>query len=448
MKYDYDVTVIGTGTSAYFVVNNCLAANLKVAVVDRQEYGGTCALRGCQPKKYLVAAAEAVDRCRRMQSIGVKNIPEIDWPALMRSKNAFTDPIPKSTEEGFREKGAFTFHGEARFTGPNAIEVDGQQISAKHIVVATGAIPRPLNIMGEEYLTTSDQFLNMEAMPKKIIFVGGGFISMEFAYVSAICGAEVTILQKGSRILPQFDPDLVEVLEDAYREAGIRIAKNACVDRIDRQGTDLLAGCLQISDRKFRGDMVVHGAGRIPVINDLNLEAGSIDYSPRGVTVDRYLQSISNPAVFAIGDAAATNYQLATTADLEGEIASRNIISGNRAIPDETVVPSVVFSMPPLASVGISETQAGESEIDINVNKGDMTRWPSSRRIGQKHAFFKIIQEAKSGRILGAHLLGHNADEVINVFAMAVRMKLTGTALKEMLWAYPTYTSDLKYMVN
>ena len=104
--------------------------------------------------------------------------------------------------------------------------------------------------------------------------------------------------------------------------------------------------------------------------------------------------------------------------------------------------------MPPLASVGISETQAGESEIDINVNKGDMTAWPSSRRIGQKHAFFKIIQEAKSGHILGAHILGHNADEVINVFAMAVRMKLTGTALKEMLWAYPTYTSDLKYMVT
>jgi glutathione reductase (NADPH) len=193
--------------------------------------------------------------------------------------------------------------------------------------------------------------------------------------------------------------------------------------------------------------MVVHSAGRIPAINDLNLEAGSIDYSPKGVKVNRYLQSVSNPAVYAIGDAAATNYQLATTADLEGEIASRNIISGNRAIPDETVVPSVVFSMPPLASVGINEALAGESEIDINVNKGDMTRWPSSKRIGQKHAFFKIIQEAKSGRILGAHLLGHNADEVINVFAMAVRMKLTGTALKETLWAYPTYTSDLKYMV-
>jgi glutathione reductase (NADPH) len=448
MKHDYDVMVIGTGTSAYFVVNNCLAANLKVAVVDRREYGGTCALRGCQPKKYLVAAAEAVERCRRMQGIGVKNNPEIDWSSLVQSKNAFTGPIPKGTEEGFREKGARTLHGVARFTGTNSIEVDGREISAKHIVIATGAVPRPLNIPGEEYLKTSDQFLELDEMPKRVIFVGGGFISMEFANIAAICGAEVTLLQKGARLLTRFDQDLVEVLEDACREAGIRIFKNACVDRIEQEDADLVAGCIEMPDRGFRGDLIVHGAGRIPALEDLNLEAGFIDYSSEGVTVNRYLQSVSNPAVYAIGDAAATTYQLATTADLEGEIASRNIISGNREAPDITVVPSVVFSLPPLASVGIRELEAKEAGMDITVNRGDMNQWPSSRRIGQTHSSFKILQEAKSGRILGAHLLGHNADEVINIFAMAVRLKLTGADLKGMLWAYPTYSSDLKYMVR
>jgi glutathione reductase (NADPH) len=448
MKYDYDVTVIGTGTSAYFVVNNCLAANLKVAVVDRREYGGTCAMRGCQPKKYLIAAAEAVERCRRMQGIGVRNIPQIDWPALMRSKNAFTEPIPKGTEEGFREKGARTLHGVARFTGTNSIEVDGREISAKHIVIATGAVPRPLNIPGEEYLNTSDQFLDLDQMPERVIFVGGGFISMEFAGIAAVCGAEVTLLQKGARMLTRFDQDLVEVLEDAYREAGIHIFKNACVDRIEQEGSDLVAGCIEMPDRGFRGDLIVHGAGRIPALEDLNLEAGSIDYSPKGVTVNPYLQSVSNPSVYAIGDVAATTYQLATTADLEGEIASRNIISGNREAADVTVVPSVVFSLPPLASVGLQEVEARQSGMDIIVNRGDMTRWPSSRRIGQTHSSFKIIQAAKSGRILGAHLLGHNADEVINIFAMAVRLKLTGADLKGILWAYPTYSSDLKYMVS
>ena len=448
MEYDYDVIVIGTGTSAYFVVNNCLTANLTVAVVDRREYGGTCAMRGCQPKKYLVAAAETVERCRRMQGIGVKNIPEIDWPALMRSKNAFTAPIPKGTEEGFRVKGAHTLHGVARFTGANSIEVDGLKISAKHIVIATGAVPRPLNIPGEEYLKTSEQFLDLDEMPKRVIFVGGGFISMEFAGIAAMCEAEVTLLQKGERILARFDQDLVKVLEDAYREAGIHIFKNACVDRIEQEDSDLVAGCIEMPEKGFRTDLIVHGAGRIPALEDLNLEAGSIDYSPKGVTVNKYLQSVSNPSVYAIGDAAATTYQLATTADLEGEIASRNIISGNQDEPDVTVVPSVVFSLPPLASVGLGEEAARQAGMDITVNRGEMNHWPSSRRIGQTHSAFKIIQEAESGCILGAHLLGHSADEVINIFAIAVRLKLTGADLKGMLWAYPTYSSDLKYMVR
>lgn len=448
MKYDYDVAVIGTGTSAYYVVNNCLAAGLTVAVVDRREYGGTCALRGCQPKKYLVAAAEAVERCRLMQGMGVTGMPKLDWQALMRAKNAFTDAVPKRTEKEFAKNGAVTLHGVARFTGPNSIAVAEKEISARHIVVAAGAVPRTMNIRGEELLTTSDRFMNLARMPERVIFVGGGFISMEFAGVAAACGATVTVLQRSSTILKQFDPDCAEVLESSYRKAGIRILKNVCVDQIERSSDGFSVGCTQAPEKRYHGDIVVHGAGRTADLEDLHLEAGSVDASPRGVTVNPYLQSVSNPAVYAIGDAAATAYQLATTADLEGEIASRNIISGNRDELDTGVVPNVVFSLPSLASAGVQEAAARKSAIQITVNSGNMSRWPSSRRIGQAHSFFKVIQEAKSGRILGAHLLGHNAGEVINLFAMAIRLKLTGADLKGMLWAYPTYTSDLKYMVR
>lgn len=448
MGYDYDVAVIGTGTSAYFVVHNCLAANLKVAVIDRREYGGTCALRGCQPKKYLVAAAAVVERCRRMQGIGLQGMPAVDWPALMINKNRFTERVPRRTETGFREKGATTLHGVARFTGPNVLSVAGREISARHIVIATGAVPRPLNIPGEEYLTTSEAFMNLERMANRVLFVGGGYISMEFAMVVAACGAEVTILQRGSRLLRTFDPDCVEALEESCRESGIRIVKNACVERIDRDGAGFSVRCGSDDGPGYRADLVVHGAGRMADLRDLDLEAGSVEASAGGVVVNPCLQSVSNPAVYAIGDAAATGHQLATTADLEGEIASSNIIDGNQRTADEAVVPSVVFTFPPLAAVGVLEENARTLGMAVTVSKGEMNRWPSSKRIGQNHSFYKIIQEEESGRILGAHLLGHNADEVINIFAMAIRLKLSGKDLKQVLWAYPTATSDLKYMVH
>jgi glutathione reductase (NADPH) len=337
-------------------------------------------------------------------------------------------------------------HGTARFVGKNAIGLGGRTISAPHIVIAAGAVPRRLGIPGESLFTGSDVFMNLERMPERVVFVGGGFISMEFAGVAALCGAEVWVLQRESRVLLPFDPDLVETLTAAYRSMGVHIVTEACVNRVDREGAELIAGCTE-SDRTFRGDIVVHGAGRVPDLEDLDLDAGAVEHSGRGVTVNEYLQSVSNPAVYAVGDAAATAYQLATTADQEGIVAAENIISGNRRTPDTSVVPSAVFTLPPLATVGITEAEARDSGTEVLVNKGEMTGWPSSRRVGQTHAAYKIILEKASGRVLGAHLLGHNADEVVNVFAMAIRMKLRAKDLKEMLWAYPTYTSDLKYMV-
>jgi len=194
--------------------------------------------------------------------------------------------------------------------------------------------------------------------------------------------------------------------------------------------------------------MVVHGAGRVPALQELNLEAGEVTYTNKGINVNGYMQSISNPSVYAIGDVAAAPFQLATTADMEGEVAAKNIIHSNHVAADYSVVPNVVFSLPPLATVGMGEVGAQKSRRKIRVNKGDMTGWPSSRRIGQTHAAYKVIIDEQSHQILGAHLLGHSAGEAINIFAMAMRSNLTTDDLKQMLWAYPTCISDLKYMID
>jgi glutathione reductase (NADPH) len=194
--------------------------------------------------------------------------------------------------------------------------------------------------------------------------------------------------------------------------------------------------------------MVIHGAGRIPDVKNLNLEKGGVEYSDKGIIVNSYMQSVSNPAVYAVGDAAATPYRLAPKADMEGEIAAENIVHGNQITADYSVIPSVVFSQPPLSMAGMTEEAALKSGKTVRINKGDMHYWPSSKRIGQKYSAYKILIDEKNDRILGAHLLGKNADETINLFALAMRFNLTTKDLKKMLWAYPTYTSEIKYMIG
>lgn len=448
MSFDYDVAIIGTGTSAYTAAYTCNRAGKKVAIMDRLPYGGTCSLRGCQPKKYLVAAADVVANASKMQKIGVQGIPEVNWSALMRSKNTFTNHVPDETENGFLEEGIDTFYGHTRFRSPNTLVVGEQEISAKYIIIATGAEPRHLSIPGEGLVTTSDRFMSLTTLPKEILFIGGGFISFEFAHVANQAGSKTTVLQRGSRVLKTFDPDLTQKLVEASIDSGISIKTEACVAKIEEEGEKLYINCLERSRDVFKADMIVHGAGRVPVTGELDLEKGEVDWSEKGIIVNEYLQSTTNASVYAIGDVAATPYRLATTGDMEGEVAAKNILDGNRLKTDYSVVPSVVFTNPPLASVGLSEAHAQEKGRKIKINSGNMTGWNSSKRIGQKHAAYKVIIDEESGLILGAHLLGQYADEAINIFSLAMTHNLTTTDLKSTLWAYPTYTSDIKYMIG
>ena len=192
-KTTYDLIVIGTGVGASTVAWQCHSAGWKIAVIDSRPFGGTCALRGCDPKKVLVGIAELIDWHHRMESKGVDHAKEIqiNWSELMHFKRSFTEPVPKRREQEFSEAGIDTFHGHARFTSHTALEVElkekfvNQELSAKHILIATGAKPAKLNIPGEEYITISDQFLELDNLPKRIAFVGGGYISFEFAHIAS-----------------------------------------------------------------------------------------------------------------------------------------------------------------------------------------------------------------------------------------------------------------------
>jgi glutathione reductase (NADPH) len=199
----------------------------------------------------------------------------------------------------------------------------------------------------------------------------------------------------------------------------------------------------------MEADMVVHGAGRVPEIDDLNLDVAGVTWDRQGVTVNEYLQSVSNPAVYAAGDAAASGApRLTPVAGYDGRVMAANLLDEQkRQTPDYTVIPSVVFTIPPLASVGLLESVARSRDLAFDAHHGDTASWNSSRRVGETHSGFKVLVEKPSGRILGAHVLGPHADDVINLFAMAMRTGATASSLKEILFAYPTAGSDISYMV-
>ena len=306
-----------------------------------------------------------------------------------------------------------------------------------------------MGIDGEEHLTTSDKFLELDVLPPRILFVGGGYISLEFAHVAARSGAQVQILHRGARPLEHFDPDLVDLLVEATEELGVAVRLNAAVQSIakDANGFTVQAS-VNGASQTFQADLVVHGAGRVPEIDDLDLATAGVEHGKRGVTVNEYLQSVSNPAVYAAGDAAASGGPpLTPVAGMEGEVVAANLLKGNHRKPDLAAIPSIVFTVPPVGSVGLLEAAAKEKGLKFRVKHQETSEWYSTRRLGAKYSAFKVLIEEGSERILGAHMMGPHTEEQINLFTMAIRSGLRASDIEQMVFAYPTGGSDLNYMV-
>lgn len=225
----------------------------------------------------------------------------VDWPDLMAFKRAIIAAVPRSREAAFATQGIEAFHGRAHFTGPTTVAVDGEALTGRYVLVATGARPADLEMPGREHLTTSEQFLELDDLPASIVFVGGGYISFEFAHVAARAGARVTIVHHGDRPLELFDPDLVDLLATRTRALGIDLHLRTDVTGVERTPDGYVVhASIDGAPRRFQAALVVHGAGRVPEIDDLRLDTAGIAWDRRrGVTVNAHLQSVSNPAVYA-----------------------------------------------------------------------------------------------------------------------------------------------------
>ena len=448
MVKQYDLVVIGAGTAAMTAAMRVRAAGKQVAVVDFRPFGGTCALRGCDPKKMLIGGAEAVDHVRRMHDKGIAGDVNILWPALMAFKRTFTDPVPDKMQQRYQDKNIDTFHGKARFTGTNTLLVGDTILEAKHILLASGAEPAKLNIPGEEYLIDNEDFLALETLPGRIVCVGGGYIAAEFSHLAARAGAKVTVLQHGERMLKEFDADLVRWLMASFSVLGIDVHTKTSVERIEKVGNGYRVFSSSEGKKSMvEADLVVHAAGRAPDYAALDLDAAGVDVQKGKIQLNEYLQSVSNPAVYAAGDAARMGPPLTPVSSHDAKVVAGNILNGNQLKPNYTGVPSVAFTIPPIASVGLNEEQAHKRGIKFKVKSQKASDWFTARQAAEPVYGFKVLVEETSDRVLGAHLVGPHADEVINVFAFAIRYGHTAQDLKDTMFAYPTGASDIGYMV-
>lgn len=448
MSQPHDLLVIGSGTAAQIASARVREAGWRVAVIDHRPFGGTCALRGCDPKKVLVSGEEAVDAIRRMKGHGVEGEAHINWPALMGFKRSFTGPVPEKQEKRYADQGIDAFHGAARFTGPDTVAVDGQELKARHILIASGARPVPLGIPGEEHVATSDDFLELESMPARIAFIGGGYIAAELSQLAARAGAKTTVFQRGARMLPQFDADLVGWLMESFAALGIDVRTGTVVRRIERTGDGFLVhAAADGQEQAVAADLVVHAAGRIADLDALDLAAAGVALDGGRLKLNEFLQSVSNPRVYAAGDAAGSGPPLTPVSSHDGRVVAGNLLDGNRHRPDYRGVPSVAFTVPPIAAVGLGEQEAMAQGLRVRVNSEKVPGWFTARRLAEPVYGYKTLVDEGSGCILGAHLVGPGVDEMINLFALAIRHGLTAAALKDTIFAYPTGASDIGHML-
>lgn len=442
---EYDLVVIGGGNTGLSAAYRVARAGRRVALVDRGPVGGLCSLAGCNPKKVFVRATEVLDEVRRAGEHGVRTGEvSIDWSRVWQRKRSFTDPVPVQTEASLRKRGIDLIRGEARFVSADTLAVGGRTLAAEGFVVATGSHPRRLRFPGAELLETSDDALELQSPPERMTILGAGVVAFELGQVFARLGTKVTILSRRGRALAGFDRDFIEKVVRFTESLGVEFVREAEVASVVRTANGLRVELSAGDERRsIEADFVLNAAGRVAAVESLDLAKAGVEASEKGVVVDAYLRSPANRMIFAGGDAHGAR-QLSPVASYEGRVIARNFLEGDVEGVDYSLIPRAVFTVPPLASVGMTEAEARGAGLAIDVAFNDMTSWKVYAIAGEPVAFAKTVTDKETGRILGAQLFGAGAPEIIHSFALAMHARMTAEQFKNVVFVYPTLSSALE----
>lgn len=425
-SYNYQLFVIGGGSGGVRAARIASGLGARVAIAENFRYGGTCVIRGCVPKKLLVYAAHFAEDFADAKGFGWTVPPaEFSWPQLIEAKNTEIARLSSLYENNLMGAKVEVMHGAARLVDTHTVAVNGQQITAEHILVATGGTPFLPPIPGIEHAISSNEMFDLPQLPKRVLIVGGGYIAVEFAGILNGLGAQVTLCYRGAQVLRGFDDDVRAHLHDEMVKKGIAVMLHQDVARIDKlSGTGLSVALTGGQTPPLEVDAVLYATGRVPNTRGLGLsEIGVALDRAGGVKVDAFGQS-SVASIHAVGDV-TNRIALTPVAIREGAALANTLFGPTRISADLSTVPSAVFSQPPIGTVGLTEAQALDQygEIDIYSAKFRGMRHTLSGR--DERTLVKLIVDSASQRVLGAHMVGADSPEIIQGLAIAIRMGAT-----------------------
>jgi len=385
----------------------------------------------------LVSTIELFTRTRRAGELGIAGAENLslDWGAVIRRKDDIVARWSKGKEATPAKLGIPVLRGRGTFAGLNKITVDGSNYSAAKFVIATGSKPARPPIPGAELGITSDELIHLKEQPRRLVVVGGGFIGLEFGFALARAGSKVTILQSGSEIGPALDSEIREVLLKAASEAGMTIVTKVKVKAIGPDKT--VSAEVNELEERFPADAVLLATGRPSNVPPLLPEAAGIALERGAVKINEYLQSVSAPHIYAVGDAAG-KHQHSPVAWYEGPIAARNALRGNQQKVDFSVFPSAVFTIPAIGQVGLTEKEAFNRGLKVKVNKLSYDANPAAGVRQETEGMVKVVYEEGSERILGVHVIGAHAEDIVQIAAVAIKGGLKKSDVGAMHYVFPT----------
>ncbi len=448
---EYDVAIVGAGAAAQGVAIRAAKAGKSVVMTEGRDYGGTCPLRGCDPKLVLHAAAEAMFHVDLLRGKAFTSTPDFSWADLMAWKRSFTHAIPPKSRRKMEQHGIVVHDAYAAFEDAHTLRFgDDLRVKGKAIVLATGMKPAPLNIPGAELMLTSDEFLEMDDLPAEMIIVGGGYIGSETAHICHAFGCAVTLIVSESVPLDKFDKDLAGILMKSDKARGMKFHLESQAVAVRRQGKHYEVDIEDDSGKRttLTTERVIHCAGRVPNLEALQLDRAGIKYDDqKGIAVDAFLTT-NLTHVYAIGDCTDRGLPLTPVASYDAKVLARALFEGRKEEVDYYPIPTVAFCLPGIASVGMTAQEAEGSSRKITVNYKDASdSFHAHHRNAPVFAYKVLIDEAED-LVVGAHLVGPGATELINLFYLIIRQRIPVAELDELILAYPTAASTIPSMLH
>ena len=442
-EFDLDLFVIGAGSGGVRAARIAAGHGARVMVAEEYRVGGTCVIRGCVPKKLLVYAARFADEFEDARGFGW-SVPEpvFDWSSLIAAKDREIARLEAAYATTLERAKVALVKGRAVLEDAHTVRLsDGRRFRAAHILIATGGAPHSgAGIAGLEHVISSNEAFHLDTLPPRILIQGGGYIAVEFAGIFNGLGSEVTLVYRGENILRGFDDDVRAHLRTEMERRGIRIVTRQTVDTVERVDHGY---CVELSDRQsFTVDRVMFATGRRPHVAGLGLEAAGVALADNGgIAVDGYSRT-SVPHIYAVGDV-TNRINLTPVAIREGHAFADTVFGGKPTRVDHADVPTAVFSEPEIGTIGLTEAQARATLATVDIYKTSFRPMKMTLAGRETRAFFKLVVDGDTDRVVGCHIVGPDAGEMIQLVGIAVKMKATKADFDATMAVHPTAAEEL-----